>query len=121
MEPHRFTKRPRRHLPTHSRKLVAEAALECHDEISAVLYVVGEAAEERVTRNIEWRDQNYFVIGQVRDFGKNEIDRHIRVVERGVHLPHDRAITLVAAEWHELNSVIRIVAIQNGNLVFAMN
>src|SRR5208282_5393547 len=112
MEPGCFTKWPRRHLPSHSRKFIAEPALECHDEISAILYVVREPVQERVTCNIEWRDQNYLVIGQVRAFGKDEIDSHVGAVERGVHLPHDGAIILVAAERHELNSVIRIVAIQ---------
>src|SRR5882672_10327428 len=51
-------KRAGRALPTHSRILIGEAALECHEDLAAALNVIGDLLQQGVTRNIKCRDDD---------------------------------------------------------------
>ena len=78
---------------------------EGQDEVAAVLDVIGEAGEQSITGDIERRNDDDLVIGQIGAVGKNEIHGHIRAVKSFVHLVQNRGITHAIAELHELDAV----------------
>jgi hypothetical protein len=72
-------------LPTYRGVFIAEAALESPNEVSAILHIIAEPGEQRVTGDVERWDENYLVVREVGAFRKDEIDADVRMIEDVIH------------------------------------
>ena len=66
--------------------LVGESALEGHEDVAALLDVVGDFLEQRVVGDVERGDDEHLVAGEVGVLGKDEVAADVGVVERVVEL-----------------------------------
>src|SRR3981189_1295156 len=115
-----FAQWARRHIPTDGRVFIAKSAFERHHNISAAANVFRQSMQQTVARKIQRRNHNPLVAGEIRALGENKIYTDICSVENVVHLPKDRTVVHSIAELHELDTVVRIVAVKDGNLIFAL-
>ena len=128
MEAGGLAQRSRSHHRANRRVLVAEAAFQRQHQVPARARVVHQPREQRVARDVQWRNHHYLVPAQVRGFGKNEIHAHIQPVERPVQPMHLHVVTprmtpghvarrLPSQKRHVLGAAARIVAVEQGHRV----
>src|SRR4029077_20245274 len=87
--------------------------------MAAAMNVVHQPVQRFVAGNIERRNQDDLVVGEVGAVRKNKIHSNILTVQGFVHLPQDGAVVDLVAELHELDTVMRVAAVEDGNLAGA--
>ena len=84
------------------------------------------AQDERVARDIEWRNYDYLVFAQVRGLGENEVHADVQAIERPIEAPQLQFVPpwatprhvarrLPLQERHVLGSAPRIVTVEQGD------
>ena len=87
-----FAERAGSAYPTDGGVFVGESALEGHDDVAAVLDVVGDALEQGVVGDVECGDDEQLIGGEVGGGGKDEVGANVEVVEGAVQLLDERGI-----------------------------
>src|SRR5580693_9273956 len=121
MQTRHLAQRPRRHLPTNSGVFVTESALKREEDVSTAFHVIREFSKHCVACNVKRRDEDHLIVRKICTLREDEVQAHIGTIQRTVHLPKDGVVVHTIAELHEFYAVVGVVAVKDGNLVFALN